>query len=124
MFGRKKRGNLKPHQSTLLLNIKPMLAKRNIVFPTAFMQKAGISNTAATKIMKGDAVQVNLRQLTALCLNLNCTPNDLFVLRDMQLPEGHELHTLKTLEESNQVVTIREWVSGKSVQEMEELMKK
>jgi DNA-binding Xre family transcriptional regulator len=42
--------------------------------------------TSVNKMLKGEAVQINFRQLTTLCENLNCTPNDLFSLRGMQLP--------------------------------------
>ena len=49
--------------------------------------------------LKGNAVQINFKQLTLLCLNLNCTPNDLFVLRDMQLSQNHQLNNLRKMED-------------------------
>lgn len=124
MYRRKKRGNLKPDKSTLLFNLKPILSSRNIIHPTAYLIKIGLSNTTATKMLKGEAVLVSLNQLTTLCLHLNCTPNDLFVLRDMQLPDGHALHTLKTVEEASKSTAISEWLAGKTMAEVEELLKK
>lgn len=54
---------------------------------------------------------------------MNCTPNDLFALREMQLPENHALHELKPLipEEDSQSIT--EWLAGKSIEQIQELMK-
>jgi DNA-binding Xre family transcriptional regulator len=120
---RKTRGSLKPHNSSIVLNLKPVLAARNIMHPTAFLIKIGINNSTAVKMLKGEAVQVNFRQLTTLCLNLNCTPNDLFALRDMQLPEQHALQVIKPLISEEDSLSITEWLAGKSIREIRELMK-
>ena len=95
----KKRGNLQPNKSSVILNLKPILTARNIIHPTAFLIKMGINNATANKMLKGNAVQINFKQLTLLCLNLNCTPNDLFVLRDMQLSQNHQLNNLRKMED-------------------------
>ena len=123
MYSKKKRGNLKPDNSTLLLNLKPMLAARNILHPSAFLIKIGISRATATKILKDKSVSVSHKHMSALCQNLNCEPSNLYVVRDMQLPEGHALHALKTVEEVAELVSINEWLKNKSVQELKELMK-
>jgi DNA-binding Xre family transcriptional regulator len=97
---RKKRGTLQPHNSSIVLHLKPILAARNILHPSAFLIKIGINNSTANKMLKGEAVQVNFRQLTTLCMTLNCTPNDLFALRDLTPPAGHQLEKLQKLEDA------------------------
>ena len=122
MIKRKKRGNLKPNKSSILLDLKPTLLARNILHPSAYLIKIGINSNTANKMLKGKAVQVSFRQLTLLCENLNCTPNDLMVLRQMTLPENHALHALKT-QTDTLPTTVTEWLKGKSLTEIEALLK-
>lgn len=118
---KKKRGSLKPHQSSIVLHIKPILAARNILHLSAFLIKIGINNSAATKMLKGEAVQINFRQLTTLCTHLNCTPNDLFALRNIDLQQNHQLQQLQSVEET--VVNPTTFFEGKSLEEIKELLK-
>ena len=120
---RKKRGTLKPANSSIVIDLKQILATRNIRSPFTFLVKSGVSNTSAIKMLSGKAVQINMKQLTALCLHLNCTPNDLFALRDMQLPEHHALKDLPTVDNVAAPVNIDQWLAGKSLEEIKELMK-
>ena len=122
MIVRKKRGNLKPHKSSIVLDLKPILLARNILHPSAYLIKIGINNNTANKMLNGEAVLVSLRQLTTLCQNLNCTPNDLLSLRQMDLPKTHALHALKTQTDATPP-TISEWLKGKTLAEIEEMMK-
>jgi hypothetical protein len=73
-------------------------------------------------MLKGEAVQINFRQLTTLCLHLNCTPNDLLALRQMDLPDTHALNALKVLSETTPT-TVTEWLKGKTLAEIEAMMK-
>jgi len=75
---KRKRGNLQPSQSSLVLHLAPILTLRQIIFPYTFINRAGISGNSAQKMLNGEAVQINFRQLTALCIALNCMPNDLY----------------------------------------------
>ena len=90
---------MKTSNSSVVLHLQPIQAARNIKFPVAFLLKIGITNNCAMKMLQGTAVQVNLNQLTALCTNLNCTPNDIFALRDMTLPEQHYLNQVQLLDD-------------------------
>ena len=112
----KKRGNLAPSQSSIILHLKPILAIRNIKNPWAFLLPIGISRGSANKMLQGHAVQINFRQLTALCLHLNCTPNDLFALRDMQLPENHQLHQLQDI--TDPIINPEDFYKDKSLEEI------
>ena len=115
-----KRGNLKSNKNSIILNLKPILMARSITFPTTYLIKLGINNASASKILKGEAVQVNFRQLTTLCVNLNCTPNDLFSLRNMKLPENHHLNVLRKLED--EIVNPLKAFEGKSLAEIEAMI--
>jgi DNA-binding Xre family transcriptional regulator len=117
---RKKRGTLQPHNSSIVLHLKPILAARNILHPSAFLIKIGINNSTANKMLKGEAVQVNFRQLTTLCMTLNCTPNDLFALRDLTPPAGLQLEKLQKLEDA--IVNPMDGFASLGLQELKEMM--
>jgi len=89
---------------------------RNISKPFAFLLKIGISNNSAQKILRNTAVQVNFQQLTAMCLHLNCTPNDLFALRDLTPPANHALHALKSVDEPTP--DLASWIATKKLAEI------
>ncbi|MFY0482206.1 helix-turn-helix domain-containing protein [Flavobacterium sp. PLA-1-15] len=124
MLRRGKRGTLKPNSSSIVLDLKTVLTTRGITQPSAFLLKIGINTNSANKMLKGQSVQVNMKQLTALCLNLNCTPNDLFAVRDIELPEHHALNGLALYKAKADEQSVAEWLAGKSVEEVRELMKK
>jgi len=121
MFIRKKKGKLKLDESSIVLNIIPVLEARNITKPHAFLTKIGINNKMATKILSGNAIQLNFKQMTNICLQLNCTPNDLLAIRKMELPPHHALNALKKIDE--QLPSIEEWLKGKTLAEVNALLK-
>lgn len=118
---KKKRGNLKPHNSSIVLHITPILTARHIVRPFTFLLKIGINNNTANKMLKGEAVQINFRQLTSLCTNLNCTPNDLFALRNIDLPSNHQLHQLQLIDDK--VLNPTTFFEDKSLEEIKKILK-
>jgi hypothetical protein len=97
------------------------LAARNILHPSAFLIKIGINNNMANKMLKGEAVQINFRQLTTLCMTLNCTPNDLFALRDLATPAGHQLEQLQKLEDA--IINPMDNFAGLGLQELKDFTK-
>lgn len=117
-----KRTSVNVPSSSIVLDLKPVLKARNIKHPAAYLKKIGLCAGTVTKMLKGEAVQLNFDQLTKLCVHLNCTPNDLFALRDMTLPEKHQLHALSVYNPQATEPTIEEWMLGKSVSEIRELM--
>lgn len=119
---RTKRGTLKPHNSSLVINLDSILRIRNIQTPFSYLIRLGISSTSASKILSGKAVQINLKQITSLCLNLNCTPNDIFSLRKMDLSPIHELNILNKIEDED-LPSIEEYLKGKSLKEIKEILK-
>jgi DNA-binding Xre family transcriptional regulator len=122
---KRKRSGIVIAASSIVLNLKPVFAARNIMRPYAYLLKIGINTTTANKMLKGEAIQLNFNQMTLLCLHLNCTPNDLFALREMSLPEHHELNKIKPLTNNEEgVMTVEEWLTHKSVDEVHEILKK
>lgn len=124
MVGKHKRKSVRIPHSSIVIDLKSIMVARNIAHPFTFLLKAGINNTTANKMLKGEAVQFNLKQLTDLCMQLNCTPNDLFALRDLPLPEHHALHEIQVLVPNKTIKTVKEWLSDKTLEEVKELMKK
>ena len=119
---KKKRTAVVIAQSSIILDLSHILMARNIRTPYTFLTRIGINTMTAQKILRGESIQLNYNHLTALCLHLNCTPNDLFARRDMELANGHALHALP-IYTSSPTKTIDEWLATKSVQEIEEMMK-
>ncbi len=117
MIRPKKRGTLKPNASSVVLNIVPILKIRKITTPFAYLLKLGISSASVNKMLSGKSVQINFKQLTSLCVALNCTPNDLFALREMSLPEQHQLNKLTVFEEKP-VASFEETLHWKSIEEV------
>lgn len=123
-YRRKKRSKIVINKSSIVLNLHPVLKARNILQPYAYLLKIGINVTSANKMLKGEIIQLNFNQMTILCTNLNCSPNDLFALRDMELPEHHELNKVKKLETINTTLSVQEWLNQKSVDEVQEILRK
>ena len=124
MYPSHKRSNIKINKSSIVLNLHPVFKARNILHPYAYLLKLGINTTSANKMLKGEIVQLNFNQMTVLCTNLNCSPNDLFALREMTLPEHHELNKVKPLKPKDETISVQEWLNKKSVDEVREILKK
>jgi DNA-binding Xre family transcriptional regulator len=121
MLRRKKRGTLKPNASSVVLDIVPVLTIRNIKTPFTYLTKLGICPASVSKMLSGKAVQINFKQLTSLCLHLNCTPNDLFAIREMSLPPQHQLNHLEIYNEV-ELPNIDESWKWKSMEEVKSLL--
>jgi DNA-binding Xre family transcriptional regulator len=119
---KKKRKAIYIPKSSLVINLKPLLAQRNITYSSTYLIKIGFTSSAATKMLRGDAIGLNLNEITKLCLHLNCTPNDLFSVRSMTLDDGHALKKLRVYNEEA-TVSISKWLADKSLEEVENLMK-
>ncbi len=49
---RNKRGKLTPAESSIVLDLRPILAARNITQPTAYLLKIGINSNTIYKMLK------------------------------------------------------------------------
>lgn len=122
MIYKKKRGTLQPNPNSLVLDLKPILAIRNIKFPSAYFLKLGLSSSTISKLLKGEMVQINFRQLTLLCTSLNCTPNDIIARRNLNLPPEHELNKLPELSTTEEVLSVEEWLKDQSLEDLKGLL--
>lgn len=116
-----KRKALHIPKSSIILDLNPILMARNIKTPFSYLLKIGFNSVSASKILKKDAIQINFKQLTSLCLHLNCTPNDLFFTRDMSLPPHHELNLL-TVYSNEALATVDDFLNSKSLSEVQGLL--
>ena len=119
-----KRSSIEIKECSIVLDLMPVFKSRNIQYPFSFLTDIGMSNTTASKMLKGEAVQINFTQLTKLCLGLNCTPNDIMALRYLSIPENHALKVIRKLESHEEFKSIDEWAMGKSFEEVREIMRK
>jgi len=119
-----KRSSIEIKECSIVLDLMPVFKSRNIQYPFSFLVEIGMSNSTASKMLKGEAVQINFTQLTKLCLNLNCTPNDIMALRYLPIPENHALKVIRKLESHEEEKSVKEWMIGKSVEEVREIMRK
>lgn len=123
MIRNKKRGKIQLAHSSIVLDLATILNMKNIKNHYTYLYKLGISSTTAQKMLSGKLAQVNLNHITLLCTQLNCSPNDLFAQKNIQIPTGHALEKLRKIDDA-QHETIQDWLATKSIEEIEELMKK
>ncbi len=80
-------------------HIKPLIKAKGFKANTQFLKsRYGFSHYNSVKLMNGDARTLNLDLLETMCINLNCTPNDLINYTPdpkLILPPDHELHKIK-----------------------------
>lgn len=92
-----------------------MLKARGIEKAFTFLLKAGISSGSIKKILDGSVKQINIKNLTEICTQLRCTPNDLFTIEDPNLDVDHPLHKLA---ESKPDLDIKNWLKKASIDEI------
>lgn len=119
MLLKKKHASISIPQSAVVVYLAPIMSDRNIKNRHSYLVKIGINNVTARKMLTGTSVQVNYDQLTKLCLTLNCTPKDLFALRDLTPPANHQLNKLQPI--SQESVNPASFFASKSMEEIREL---
>jgi DNA-binding Xre family transcriptional regulator len=78
-------------------NLQRIFNARNIKNGNQYLrEKLGMSPGTATLLNRGESTVLNLRHLDTLCVNLNCTPNDLlqYYPTGQPLTEGHALNAM------------------------------
>jgi DNA-binding Xre family transcriptional regulator len=104
----------------LRLNIKSILREKGFVKPVQFLIKLGLTRFMADKLLHDNYQFINIRHLNKLCLELDCTPNDILVWKDDSkhaLPEGHQLQKLRREEQA----PIIDKIQSLSLEQIEEL---
>jgi len=81
----------------LKFNVKRILALRGIEKRPSFLVKHGFTYQQATRFLRHANPILKVKHIEALCVALNCTPNDLFEWKadtNTVLPEMHSLNAL------------------------------
>lgn len=80
----------------LQLNLSYIFNVRGIKNPCGFIKKLGFSHDVCHRLAHGQTLGIKMKQLSALCIALHCTPNDLmeFDGRDQLLSADHPLQSL------------------------------
>jgi len=81
----------------LFINLRPVLAARNIDNQRAFLVKSGISPRCAHALLAGKTRSLRLDHIELLCRVLVCEPADLLSFESdlhRPLPPNHPLHKL------------------------------
>lgn len=80
----------------LTLSIVPLLNARGIKHKTPYLQSRGFKYHTARYIVGGNMSNFNLSTVEKICLQLECTPNDLlfYTPSDEGVAANHPLRTL------------------------------
>jgi len=71
--------------------------------PTTVLMKAGMHQKTAGKLLGGQPTRITTNSLTRLCIDLHCTPNELFVFEEDAEKPLAENHPLRALIRQNDV---------------------
>lgn len=106
----------------LRFNLVPTLFARGILRQSLYLTKTlGINPNTASNIKLGRANAINLKHLETLCVNLNCTPNDLLEWTPSQeVAADHSLNLLKKKEQRQQ---LSQKIQNMPLEKMEKLAK-
>lgn len=62
----------------LKFDINSLMESREVQNPLNFMVKAGFNYHTARRLLNNETTHISNRHLEKLCLELNCTPDDLY----------------------------------------------
>ena len=107
----------------LQFKVKEVMLAAGITNPYSWLVKyPKFSQRKANGLLNQTAKTITLKDISKLCMLLNCTPNDLFALRQMDLPSHHALNALPDIADASPHKSIAEWLHGKSLDEVKKLM--
>ena len=81
----------------LYFNLTPVFRARGITQPMPFLMKIGISRRCAGKLIHDYTYRPDLRHITAICIALHCTPNDILAFNPAGEPPTAEDHPIRAL---------------------------
>ncbi len=105
------------------VNPSAMFELRGIKKPLASMVKWGFTYNIAWRIFNNKAIRIDLAHLEILCLNLNCTPNDIIQWQPAKDAPQNPAHPLQALRPKTDTQTITQMLSDFPVDKVEELEK-
>lgn len=104
-------------------NPKKMFELRGIKKPLPTLVKWGLTYNIAWRIFNGQATRIDLAHVEILCLNLNCTPNDILEWHPAKDTPDRPDHPLQALRPKQNAQTITQLLSDFPVDKIEELEK-
>jgi len=104
-------------------NPKKMFELRNIANPYATMVKWGLSYNTAWRIYQGQVSRIDLAHIERLCINLNCTPNDIIEWYPQKDAPKLPNHPLQALRPKTDAPSLGQMLSDFPVEKLEELGK-
>ncbi|HQU82671.1 MAG TPA: helix-turn-helix transcriptional regulator [Pyrinomonadaceae bacterium] len=81
----------------LYLNVKRVMHLRGVENHYEFLRGLGLIKATARKIINDEPVILKLDQFEAICLALNCTPNDILEWKQSALQNVSENHSMNSL---------------------------
>jgi len=110
----------------ITLNLHPILRMKGITQPIRYLIRKGHSPSYASNVVNNRAVSIPFWKLEQLCLDFNCTPNDLldFVKeKDQNLIEGHALYSISKSEAIGEIHRLLHDLPASKIQELYLMMK-
>lgn len=89
------------------LNLRHALKSKGIEDAHKFLKQCGITYHSASKMLNNNTESINFTYLEKICLELNCTVDDLLIWIPDANNKPHESHPLYKLEHkgSNETIT-------------------
>jgi len=110
----------------LTYNFDRVFKARGIDKPFAHLQKAGFSDSLASRLKKNKIARLNLSSIERLCLLLRCTPNDLMEWvpdKSSNVAADHPMHKIIKSEKIVDITKTLNSVPLERLGEIEELIK-
>lgn len=81
----------------LYLNVKRVLRLRGVDKHYEFLRSIGFIKATARKMINDEPFIIKLEQIEALCLALNCTPNDILEWKQTSAQNVSDTHSMNSL---------------------------
>lgn len=108
------------------LNLHPIFRMKGITKPISYLIQKGHSSSYASNVVNNRALSIPFWKLEKLCIDFNCTPNDLldFVPQaENKLPEDHALFTISKTEAIEEIHRLLHDLPASKIQELYLMMK-
>lgn len=108
------------------LNLQPIFKIKGITKPVKYLVDKGHSGSYANGVVNDKLLSIPFWKLEMLCIDFNCTPNDLFdfiLEKDQQLPENHALFTISKSEAIGEIHKLLNDLPVSKIQELYGILK-
>jgi DNA-binding Xre family transcriptional regulator len=106
--------------------LQPLIRAKGLKPTAGLLHKWGITRSMADRLLAGEIEQLNFKIVEILCINLNCTPNDLlnYIPTDMPANSQSMLHAItKTTANAVNPVNAIQLLSPQDLFELNEYIK-